>query len=384
LKLKCHLGPAFLSLLASGFSAAAQAPAAPELRALIERLDRRAAAELAKDNRGSVSVGVVSGANLVWAKSYGLADMEKKIPASRDTIYRIGSITKQFTALMLLQLVQDGKVHLSDPVEKYFPEVNKVQGRFPGAPPITLIQLSTHTSGLGREPDDTATYCKGAVSDWETVLVAALPHAKYDYEPGTRYSYSNIGYAILGAALSRAAGQPYVEYVQQRILKPLGINNSFLEPNDKFRSAISKGYDVDDKGNVDSETPEREHQGRGYKVPNGAMYTTVEDLARFMAFEMGEGPGSVLKKESFDESLQRVTTATGDLETGYGIGFQLMRFGEVVVQGHAGAVPGYEAWAYFNRSSRTGVIILTNVTGGPFDCLSVLRGAFEKEPSESR
>src|SRR5262249_48757226 len=107
-------------------SAKAQIPVTSELRPVIERLDAQASAELAKDNLGSVTVGIVSGANLVWTKSYGLADMEKKLPATSDTIYRIGSITKQFTALMLLQLVEEGKVHFADPVEKYFPEVNKV------------------------------------------------------------------------------------------------------------------------------------------------------------------------------------------------------------------------------------------------------------------
>src|SRR5215475_12147752 len=198
-----------LSILILGLAltrlAAAQSPVS-NLQNSFKQVDALAAAELAKDNRGSVTVGVVSGGELVWTKSYGYADMEKKTPATKDTVYRIGSITKQFTGLMLLQLVEAGKVRLSDPVEKYFPEVNKVEGRFAGAPPITLVQLATHTSGLGREPADLQTYLKGPVSEWEKVMIAALPHTKYDFEPGTRFSYSNIGYAILGATLSRAAG----------------------------------------------------------------------------------------------------------------------------------------------------------------------------------
>lgn len=210
----------------------------------------------------------------------GLADAETKAPAASDTIYRIGSVTKQLTALMLLQLVQAGKVHLSDPVEKYFPEVNKVQGRLAGSPPITLVQLATHTSGLDREPEDTDTYLKGAVADWEKVLLAALPHTKFAFEPGTRFSYSNIGYAILGAALARAAGQTYVDYVRQHVFEPLGMSDTAFGPNDRIRARIAKGY-VNDDGKIDAETAAREHQGRGYKVPNGAVYTTVGDLARF-------------------------------------------------------------------------------------------------------
>jgi CubicO group peptidase (beta-lactamase class C family) len=125
---------------------------------------------------------------------------------------------------MLHQLAESGKVRLSDPVEKYFPDVKAVRDRFPDAPPITLVQLATHTSGLGREPDDLPTYLKGPVSDWEKVLIAALPHTRYEFEPGTRWSYSNIGYAILGASLGRAIGQPYTEYVRERILGVRPVN----------------------------------------------------------------------------------------------------------------------------------------------------------------
>jgi len=128
---------------------------AESLHSQLAEVDSVIAAELAKHPVGSVTAGVVAGKQLIWSKSYGDADIEKKIPADADTVYRIGSITKMFTALMLEQLVDAGKVHLSDPVEKYFPEIKMVQGRFPDAPPITLVQLATHTSGLGREPDNT-------------------------------------------------------------------------------------------------------------------------------------------------------------------------------------------------------------------------------------
>jgi len=372
---------ALIAFFGSVLPAAAQAPAAPEpspeVRALIERLDAQASREFAKDNFASVTVGVVSGPRLVWSKSYGWADIEKKVPATKSTLYRIGSITKEFTALMLLQLVQEGKVHFSDPVEKYFPEINKIQGRFPGAPPITLIQLATHTSGLDREPEDTETYLKGPVSDWEKVLIAALPKTRYAFEPGTHYSYSNIGYAALGAALSRAAGQPYVDYVTQRIFKPLGMTSSFFEPNDQMRSRISRGY-INEDGKIDAETAEREHQGRGYKVPNGAIYTTVEDLARFVAFQMGEEAPAVLKKESLDESFESLLTTNPTFKWGYGLGFEVVRLDDVVLYGHSGGVAGYQAQAFFDRSSRTGVILLRNALGGSFVTPSLLLAAFGK------
>ena len=118
----------------------------------LDQVGARTEAEWSKSHIGSVTIGIVSDGQLTWSRSYGDADMEKKIMAGPDTVYRIGSITKQFTALMLLQLEQQGRVHFSDPVDKYFPEVNQLQSRFPGAPPITLQQLAMHTAGIGREP----------------------------------------------------------------------------------------------------------------------------------------------------------------------------------------------------------------------------------------
>ncbi|HKC85461.1 MAG TPA: serine hydrolase domain-containing protein [Blastocatellia bacterium] len=367
---------ALMLALAFALPAIGQAPVAPDLRAAIEQVDALAAAEYAKDNRGSVTIGIVSGAELVWTKSYGYADMEKKAPATKDTVYRIGSITKQFTGLMLLQLVEAGKAHLSDPVEKYFPEVNKVEGRFAGAPPITIVQLATHTSGLGREPADLQTYLKGTVSEWEKVMIAALPRTKYDFEPGTRFSYSNIGYAILGATLSRAAGQSYVEYAHQKIFAPLGMTHTAFEPNEKIKPHLAKGYGVQGS-RVDAETPEQEHQGRGYKVPNGAMYTTVGDLARFLSFELGYGPESVLKKVTLEDNFKRVNSANGDLTSGYGIGFQAERHGSLITYGHGGAVAGYLAGAFVDRASGVGVIVLRNVSGGSFDVSGLVERALE-------
>jgi CubicO group peptidase (beta-lactamase class C family) len=333
---------------------------ARDLSAQLDALCRTAAT---KDDRASVTVGIVSGQSLMWSKSYGYADMEKKLAAAPDTVYRIGSITKQFTALMLLQLVHDGKAHFSDPVEKYFPEINKVKGRLPGAPPITLIQLATHTSGLAVEPENLDKYLKGPVSDWEKVLIAALDETRYALEPGTQFLYSNIGYAILGAALSRAAGQPYVEYIQTRVFKPLGMTDTAFEPNDRIRARLARGY-VLRNGEVDWETAEHEHQGRGYKVPNGAIYTTVGDLSKFLIFEIGDGPESVLDKLSLEQNFRRVITAGADLVNGYGLGFQLMRgHNDLVLLGHNGAVAGYEASAFVNRKSKKGVIILRNALG---------------------
>ena len=333
------------------------------LSSQLAAIDAMAAADFAKNPVGSVTVGVVSGNQLIWTKSYGNADMEKHQPADKDTVYRIGSITKMFTAVMLEQLADAGKVHLSDTVEKYFPEVNTVQDRFAGAPPITLVELATHRSGLGREPDDTEKYVKGPVADWEKTLIAALPHLHYRFEPGTRFFYSNIGYATLGAALARAAGQSYLEYLPKNIFVPLGMTHSALELNPEIQPHLSKGY-LMDHGKPDAETPEREHAGRGYKVPNGAIYTTVGDLAKFCSFFMGDGPDTVLKKTSLERYVNQMAASSDpQLSYGYGMGFEIMRRDHYIAVGHGGAVAGYQAALYMNRETHIGLIVLVNAIG---------------------
>lgn len=337
-------------------------------------IDAMVAAEFAKHPVGSVTVGVVFGNKLVWTRSYGNADMEKKIPADKDTVYRIGSITKMFTALMLEQLADAGKVHLSDPVEKYFPEVNTVQDKFANAPPITLIQLATHSSGMDREPSDTDTYVKGPVSDWEKTLIAALPHTRYALEPGTQFSYSNIGFATLGATLGRASGEPYTEYLPKHIFGPLGMTSTALELTPAIRPHLSKGYDAGPGGKVDADAAQREHEtGRGYKVPNGAIYTTVGDMARFCSFLMGQGPDSVLKAASLERNLsQSAVQADYQLSSGYTLGGFVFRRDGYTAFGHGGAVAGYRADVYVNRDATVGVIVLANAIGpGAVDTNSI-------------
>lgn len=331
------------------------------LEAQCAAVDSMVANSFASHRVGSITVGVVYKNQLIWTKSYGNADMDRKLPADKDTVYRIGSITKMFTAVMLEQLADDGKVHLSDPVEKYFPEIKTVQTKYPDASPVTFIELATHTSGLDREPGDTDRFLHGQIANWEKTLIAALPHTHFAFEPGTHYSYSNIGFAILGAALARAAAQPYVEYVPQHIFQPLGMTHTALELTPEMQPHLSRGYHSDGVKADDSES-ERDHRdGRGYKVPNGAIYTTVGDLARFCSFLLGEGPASVLKTSTLDRNLnQSAVQANFQLSRGYTLGGMVIRRDNYIAFGHGGAVAGYQAGLYVNRDAKIGVIVLAN------------------------
>ncbi len=363
-----------------------------DLASAITGIDALAADGLARENVGGLTIGIIADDRLAWTRSYGLADLETRVPATADTVYRIGSITKQFTALMLLQLVEQGKVRLSDPVDKYLPEVHRVRGMSVDAPPITLGQLATMTSGLEREPGDMARYVKGPVAEWEKTLISALPSTHCASEPGTTFRYSNIGYAILGAALARAAGQPYVHYVQQHVFAPLGMLHTAFEPTAVIRPLLAKGYEIVNPRTaaggptgekparllVDRDTPAGEHEGRGYRVPNGGIYTTVGDLASFVAFELGAQVPAVLKKATLDDAYAEARSSPTVLRTGYGIGFQVIRRGDLFVYGHAGTVIGYAAAAYYERVSRTGVVVLRNIGGGSLDVNALAIQAVER------
>ncbi|HEY1939635.1 MAG TPA: serine hydrolase domain-containing protein [Candidatus Angelobacter sp.] len=197
------------------------------VRATIEALEKTAI-DLTKDpENGSYSIAVVDKKGILWLKSFGLADVERKIAATPSTEYRIYSITKQFTALMLLQLVHDRKLRLSDPAQECFPGISEIQRlSYLQSSPITLLQLATHTSGLPIGPEE---YKRGPVANWEDNLREALVHTSLVSEPGTHFKYSNIGYALLGACLAHASGATYQQYVHDHILRPLQMTHSALK-----------------------------------------------------------------------------------------------------------------------------------------------------------
>jgi CubicO group peptidase (beta-lactamase class C family) len=343
----------------------AQAPA--NLTAAITELDTALTADFAKDTIGGVSVGVVSDARLVWSKHYGYAEAETKRIATNDTDYRIGSITKQFTALALLILVEDGKMRLTDPLEKYVPEVKQVKKAYAGTPPITLLQVATMHSGLAREPG-CANHSVGPLSSWQKIVASCLPETEYANEPGTTFLYSNIGYASLGLAIERAAGKPFTAFVAERILRPLGMTRTGWEPSADLRKDLAHGYQrARDTGAASRSAADRELGGRGYRVPNGALFSTITDLTKFVAWEMGAGPAGVLKKETQDANYGRVFASSPAFTSGYGVGFQVSRRGEVVMMGHGGSTAGYHSSALLNRASKLGVIVLRNCDSCPVD-----------------
>ena len=353
----------------------AQAPAPAGLDAAIASLDATIAADFAKDGVGGLSIGVVSGKRLVWSKHYGYADAEAKRVADNDTAYRIGSITKQFTALALLQLVEKNQMRLSDPLEKYVPEVKQVKSPPAGAPP-TILQVAMMTSGLAREPDCDH-HSDGSSAEWQKIVLRCLPKTSYVNEPGTTYLYSNIGYATLGLAIERAGRQPYVDQVRDRILVPLGMSRSAMgDASPAVRANLAHGYQLNEKsGKASREDADRGLDGRGYRVPNGGLFSTVNDLTKFAAWEVGDGPSGILKKETQEANYSRALFYIPGMYAGYGVGFQVRWLGPVLMVGHGGSTDGYHSALYVNRPSHLGVIVLRNCDSCPVDAGAVAANA---------
>lgn len=367
-----------LVIAASVAAISAQAPAPViGLTAALAEVETHTAREYAADPVGSLLVGIVADGTLAWTKSYGFADVEAKRPATPDTPYRVGSITKQFTALMLLQLAERGKVRLSDPLVKYVPEFSAVKSPYPDAPPITLLQLATMTSGLAREPSGDFDHSRGSSASWEQIVLGVLPRVTWAHEPGTKYLYCNIGYALLGVALGRAAGQPFTAYIRDQILQPLGMTRSGFEASDAMRPLLARGYQIGKDGSADHAPADREWNGRGYRVPNGGLISTLGDLAKFVAWELGSGPDTILKRASQQDNYTRLMTAGADLAGGYGLGFTVQRRGTLVALGHGGTTTGFLSQALVDRDSRTGVIVFRSVTGGKLNPNAVAMRALE-------
>ena len=258
-------------------------------QAALARLEARLAADVAADSVGSMVAAVFQGEHILWARAFGWACVDPPVPAEPGGIYRTGSISKSFTAVLLMLLVQEGIVDLDAPVARYLPEISALAEQPEGAAPITFRHLASHTSGLIREPRLQGA-ASGPIGQWEEKVLASIPHTSFQSAPGERYSYSNIGFGILGLALSRAANRPFMDLVRERIFEPLGMEGSTFIISAATQPRLAAGYANQRDGRVNAATAAREHAGRGYKVPNGGIYSTAVDLARFSAAVTGLHP----------------------------------------------------------------------------------------------
>lgn len=340
-----------------------QAPSTPvtadeEVLAAIRFLESRLDVERQQRRIPGLSAAVVYDQDIVWSKGFGYADVPKKLPATPQTIYRVASITKLFTATMLMQLRDARKVGLEEPVTKYVPEL-KLSSRHEDSPPITLGQLASHVSGFPRAaPMDYWRTLK--FPPIEKMVEALTKDGERIFPPNKEWKYSNVGFGVLGFALSRAAGRSYFAYVEENILRPLGMKSSGFAPS----PGLATGYALPDPGKEPEAVSQPDYGGYG---PATSLYTNVEDISRFISLQFRDGPagGSQILRGSSLREMHAAHWVAPDWQSGWGIGFRITRVGSYTAIGHGGGIQGFRTDISLIPSLKLGVAVFTNTNSDP-------------------
>jgi CubicO group peptidase (beta-lactamase class C family) len=299
----------------------------------------RMLAERQADRLPSVAAAVSRDGRIAWSGAVGAADYASQAPATPDTQYRIGSVTKTFTATAIMQLRAQGKLALDDRLDEHLDDV-------PGDSP-TIRRLLCHLSGLQREAGDM--FVTGT-SPTEAELTA---HLELVLEPGVQHHYSNLAFALLGRVVARVSGERYIDYVDRRIIQPLGLERTSWLP----QPPKAQGYLVDDYAGTVWVEPETDLAGT---VAAGQLWSTVEDLARWAAF-LASGHEHVLDERTIEEMwFPQVMYYPDDWTLGWGLGLMLVNRRGVIYGGHGGAMAGHLAGVFVNRKARVGAAALSN------------------------
>jgi D-alanyl-D-alanine carboxypeptidase len=299
-----------------------------------------------------IAVGVVADQELVWAAGFGFADTDKKVPITPQTKFRMASHSKLFTATAIMQLREQGKLRLDDPVAKYLPWF-KVKSAESEDPPITIEELLTHSSGLPRE----------AGAHWTTFefptteqLRALMAERQAPFSPDVRWKYSNLAYSVAGMVIEAVSGQSWAAYVQQHIYQPLGMSSSSV---DKNVSGMAVGYGRLMPDGTRAVNPFID--ARGMAAATG-ITSTVEDMAKFVSaqFRKGRMGGRQILSTGSLRDMHRVRMLENNWTQGNAIGFAVRRERDKVYVSHGGSYPGYQTQTMLQLDGKVGVVVLTN------------------------
>jgi CubicO group peptidase (beta-lactamase class C family) len=295
----------------------------------------------------------------------GYQDRASNRAVDEDTIYHWASITKTLTGIAILQLRDRGLLALDDPAVKFVPELREVHNPYGDISQVTLRSLMTHSSGLRA-----GTWPWGGDQPWHPYeptrwaqIVAMLPYTQLQFQPGTKYSYSNPGVIILGRVIERLSGDDYEVYVTKNIFMPLGMTRSFFDRAPYHLVAHrSHSYVGTDAGT----TEQPFDFDSGITVSNGGLNAPFGDMARYLAF-LSTGEGMVLKKSSLDEMFTpQIRAVDGEGGSGddvqAGLSCFIERHHGVELVGHSGDQNGFISHLYVHRPSQSGYIVSFNTT----------------------
>jgi CubicO group peptidase (beta-lactamase class C family) len=332
----------------------------PEVGDAINVFDRWVEQHIAHRNIPGLSIAVVYDQEIVWAKGYGYSDLETKTPATPDTVYRIGSITKLFTSTAIMQLRDQGKLRLDDPVSRHLPWFT-VHNPFPDAPEITIRHLLTHTSGLPREA--AFPYWTDHVFPTREELAEGVPGQDALNPPETTYHYSNLGMSLLGGVVTAVSGQPWADYVQEKIIQPLGMSSSSTAPGEALLQRLSTAYMLPAP---DGSRTVMEYYETGAIAPAGSIVSTVEDLGRFASLQFRDGPagGEQILRGSTLREMQRIHWVYDSFTGGRGLGFQVSHRDGKNFVGHGGSIGANVSNLLMVPSEKIAVIVAINADEG--------------------
>jgi len=324
--------------------------------------------------------GIVIDGELAHIGTTGLREVASKAAVDADTVFRIASMTKSFTAMAILKLRDEGKLSLDDAAERYVPELRALKYPTSDAPRITIRHLLSHAAGFPEDNPWGDQQLAATDAEMSAMMRAGIP---FSNAPGLAYEYSNYGFAILGRIVANVSKMPYRDYVAANILKPLGMTSTTLEPADVQAARLAHGYRWEDE-----QWKEEPQLRDGAFGAMGGMLTSVRDLARYVAVFVGAWPArngpeaAPLSRASLREmqelsrarptSVTRTPTGNAQLSAGgYGFGLGITEtctYGHVVA--HSGGLPGFGSQMRWLPEYGVGIVAMGNRTytgwGGPF------------------
>jgi CubicO group peptidase (beta-lactamase class C family) len=326
-----------------------------------------------KNNLPSIAFGLVVDGKLIYDNYSGKINLKTGQIANNQSVYRIASMTKSFTALAILQLRDAGKLELDDPLSKYIIEM-RGQKASKDAPEITIRHLLTHAAGF---PEDNPWGDRQLAITDATMLKMIKKGLSFSNDPGISYEYSNMGFAMLGYIIKKVSGQPYQNYIANNIWKPLGMLNTFWEYAKVPSSQLALGYRW-----LEGQQVEQPMLGDGAYGAMGGMLTTIDDFAKYMrlhqfAYSTTIQNAEIIKKSSIKEmhqpwNLSALNTNTGcPSVSAYGYGLRFVRDCQKKTGiGHTGGLPGFGSnWKILTEYG-IGIATFANGTYAPTSALN--------------
>lgn len=285
------------------------------------------------------SVSLREGNNIVFSKAYGYADFDANIKSDKNTKYKIGSITKTFTATIIMQLIEEKKLRLESKLTKFYPKVQNAEK-------ISIYDLLHHRTGIKDYINqDSLSVEDFATNDLKTVIYNKINNYESIFEPGSQFLYSNSNYYLLGGIIEKLTKESYASNVENRIIKKLGLKNTYY-PNDKIDSSKKESYSYIFNGTNWEKAPE---WGNNVAFAAGEIMSTPDDLTEFM-FALFNG--KLVKKTSLE--------AMKDLKDGYGIALMQFPFGERKFYGHTGGIENFRAVVGYYPTENFGISLIVN------------------------